>query len=83
MRSDSLDACGSIYRSAEPLPMDFSLPCTRLVHDHKISPRNSWNYVKHTDPKYILTHPLSFHTEHTISVSLHRIKHTWHHTLCF
>jgi len=31
-QSDSLDACtcGGLYCSAEPLPMGFTLPCTRL-----------------------------------------------------
>jgi len=35
-RLDSLDACtyGGLYCSAEPLPMDFTLLHTRLVHNH-------------------------------------------------
>jgi len=36
MRSDSLVicTCGRLYFSAEPSPMSFTLPRTRLVHDH-------------------------------------------------
>ena len=35
-RSDSLDACtcGGLYYSAEPLPMGFTLPHTRLAFKH-------------------------------------------------
>jgi len=36
LRSDSVDACtrGGLYCSAEPLPMGFTLPCTRLTFKH-------------------------------------------------
>jgi len=36
MKSDSLVACtcGGLYCSTEPLPMGFTVPHTRLVHDH-------------------------------------------------
>jgi len=36
LRSDSLDVCtcGSLYFSAEPLPMGFTLPHTRLTFKH-------------------------------------------------
>jgi len=36
MKSDSLVACtcGGLYCSTEPLPMSFTLPHTRLIHDH-------------------------------------------------
>jgi len=36
IRSDSLDACtcGGLYYSAEPLPMSFTLPHTRLAFKH-------------------------------------------------
>jgi len=35
-QSDSLDACtcGGLYYSAEPLPMGFTLPRTRLAFKH-------------------------------------------------
>jgi len=35
-QSDSLDVCtyGGLYYSAEPLPMDFTLPLTRLAFKH-------------------------------------------------
>ena len=36
MKSDSLETCtcGGLYCSTKPLPMGFTLPHTRLVHDH-------------------------------------------------
>ena len=36
MRSDTLVACicNGLYGSAEPLPIGFTIPHTRLVHDH-------------------------------------------------
>jgi len=36
IRSNSLNVCtcGGLYYSAEPLPMGFTLPRTRLAHDH-------------------------------------------------
>ena len=36
MKSESLGTCtcGGLYCSAQPLPMDFILPHTRLIHDH-------------------------------------------------
>jgi len=36
MKSNSLETCtcGGLYYSIEPLPKGFTLPHTRLVHDH-------------------------------------------------
>jgi len=51
-------------------------------HHHKVSPRDSWNYVS-SYHIHIVTHHYPSISSTLISVSLHHIKHTWYHSWCY